>query len=103
MGGRGGGGGAGSNQTATGCWGEYFGVERRLATWGARTLWTPNVPDISTTQDKSLIPLPSFHSSGYIYCQNCPALTGSYILLTKSAGAAVQIEKRVKSAQRIPK
>ena len=30
--------GAGSNQTATGCWGEYFGVDRRLATRGARTV-----------------------------------------------------------------
>ena len=33
------GGAAGSNQTATGCWDECFGVERRLAAWGARTLY----------------------------------------------------------------
>jgi hypothetical protein len=53
-------------------------------------LWAPDVPDISTTQNKSLIPFPSFHSSGYIYSQNCPALTVSYIWLTKRARAAVR-------------
>jgi hypothetical protein len=56
-------------------------------------LWAPDVPDIYTTQNKSLIPFHSFHSSGYIYSQNCPALTVSYIFLTKRAGASVQIEK----------